>query len=117
MARLPAFLNIGIGFSRYFTAVPAVSDELKRTAYRIRHDVYCRDLGFEPVRPDGMETDRYDAHAAHCLLKRVDSEEYVGCIRLVFTQHGDRLPFEQICAQTIDRTIVDPSRIPRGTIA
>jgi hypothetical protein len=40
---LPALLNIGIGFSRYFTAVPARTDELKCTAYRIRHDVYCRD--------------------------------------------------------------------------
>ncbi len=120
MARLPAFLNIGIGFSRYFTAVPAVTDELKRTAYRIRHDVYCRDLAFEPLRPDGMETDRYDAHAVHCLLKTISSQEYVGCIRLIFARRDEPdllLPFEQACARTIDRAIVDPLRMPRDRIA
>lgn len=117
---LPAFLDIGIGFSRYFTAVPALTEELKQACYRIRHEVYCRDLGFEPARPDGMETDRYDAHSAHCLLKSTTSPDYVGCVRLILLPSDDPgllLPFEQTCAQTIDRTIVDPSRMARERIA
>ncbi len=117
---LPAFLDIGIGFSRYFTAVPALTDDLKQMCYRIRHDVYCRDLGFEAQRPDGIETDRYDAHSAHCLLKSTTSTDYVGCVRLIMLPRDDpdlALPFEQTCAQTLDRTIVDPSRMARDRIA
>jgi len=117
---LPAFLDIGIGFSRYFMAVPALTEELKETCYRIRHDVYCRDLGFEAEQPDGMETDRYDAHSVHCLLKSTTSPDYVGCVRLIMVPPDDRelvLPFEKTCEQTIDRKIVDPSRLAREHIA
>ena len=118
--QLPDFLNLGVGFSRYFSAVPAVTDELTRVAYRIRHDVYCAELGYEPVRPDGLETDAYDAHAAHCLVHAKADQDYVGCIRLVFARSGEPdhpLPVERLCAQTIDRRIVDPARLPRETIA
>ncbi len=117
---LPTFLNIGVGFSRYFTAVPAVNDALKRTAYRIRHDVYCRDLGFEPIRADGLETDAYDSHATHALLRTAGGDDYVGCIRLIFTARGDPaepLPFERICERTLDRRVVDPARMDRRRIA
>ncbi len=117
---LPDFLNLGIGFQKYFAAVPAVTDELKRAAYRIRHDVYCRDLAYEPVRPDGMETDAYDSHSLQCLLRSKANDEYVGCIRLILARADDPsslLPIERLCAQTIDRTIVDPLRLPRHTIA
>ena len=117
---LPDFLNLGIGFQKYFAAVPAVSDELKRAAYRIRHDVYCRDLAFEPVRPDGMETDGCDSHSIHTLLRSKANAEYVGCIRLVLAHPQDPmspLPVERLCAQTIDRRIVDPQKLPRDRIA
>jgi N-acyl amino acid synthase of PEP-CTERM/exosortase system len=117
---LPDFLNLGIGFRKYFTAVPALTDELKRAAYRIRCDVYCKDLSYEPVRPDGMETDAYDDYSEHCLLKSKMDEDYVGCIRLVFARPGDPLfplPFERLCAATIDRAIVDPVKLPRDKIA
>jgi N-acyl amino acid synthase of PEP-CTERM/exosortase system len=116
----PDFLNLKLGFSKYFTAVPALTEALKRAAYSIRHDVYCRDLSYEGLRADGMETDAYDAQSLHCLLKNNVDGEYVGCIRLVLTRpddHGLPLPFELICSTTIDRTIADPSKLPRETIA
>lgn len=117
---LPGFLNLGVGFRKYFAALPALTDDLKRAAYRIRHEVYCEDLAYEPVRPDGLETDAYDAHAMHCLLRGVQDERFVGCIRLVLPDVGDPgqpLPFERVCAPTLDRRIVDPAALPRATIA
>lgn len=117
---MPDFLNLGIGFQKYFTAVPAVSDELKRAAYRIRHDVYCKELSFEAVRPDGMETDACDSHSIHTLLRSKANDEYVGCIRLVLAQPQDPmspLPVERLCARTIDRRIADPQKLPRDRIA
>ena len=108
------------GFRKYFTAVPAVTDELRRAAYRIRHEVYCRELGYEPLRPDELETDEYDTHAVHCLLRNNANGQFVGCIRLVLARPADPshpFPFERICAATFDRSVVDPARLPRATIA
>jgi len=117
---LPDFLNLGIGFSKYFTVVPALTDEVRRAAYRIRHDVYCKDLSYEDVRADGMESDEYDAHSAHCVLQSRENGDYVGCIRLVMARPDDphyALPFERLCAKAIDRSIADPAKLPREKIA
>lgn len=118
--QLPEFLNLGTGFNKYFTAVPALTEELKEAAYRIRHEVYCRELGFEPLRENGIETDACDAHSEHCLLRSISTGEYVGCIRLVFANPEEPLspfPFEKICAATLDQSIVDSLRNRRHRIA
>lgn len=116
---LPEFLNLGAGFRKYFQAIPALDEELRRSAYRIRHAVYCEELGYEPVRADGLETDEFDARSVHCLLKTLGGE-FVGCVRLVLPDAGDPnspLPFERLCATSMDRTIVDPARLDRTKIA
>lgn len=117
---LPEFLNLGAGFSRYFQVLPALDDDLRRSVFRIRHAVYCEELGYEPAREDGMESDEFDARAAHCVLQSATSREFVGCVRLVMTDADDPLsplPFERLCAATIDRSIVDPMRLDRRKIA
>jgi N-acyl amino acid synthase of PEP-CTERM/exosortase system len=67
-----------------------------------------------------METDAYDRHSAHCLLRSKADGVYVGCIRLIFARPDDPshpLPVEALCAATIDRALVDPARLPRDRIA
>ncbi len=116
---LPEFLNLGAGFRKYFQAIPALDEDLRRSAYRIRHAVYCEELGYEPVRDDGLETDEFDARSVHCLLRTLGGD-FVGCIRLVLTDAGNPsspLPFERLCATALDRTIVDPARLDRSRIA
>lgn len=113
---LPPFLDLRAGFSKYFTVVPATTQELREACFRIRHDVYCRELGFEPVREDGMETDAYDAHSVHCLLRAITSGRFVGSIRLILPDPNDPAkpyPFEKTCAETINRAIADPRKMPR----
>jgi N-acyl amino acid synthase of PEP-CTERM/exosortase system len=117
---LPEFLNLGAGFSKYFRALPALDEDLRRTVFRIRHAVYCEELGYEPVRDDRLESDEYDARSAHCLLQSVSSGEYVGCVRLVLANGPDPaqpLPFEGLCGDSIDRAIVDPAKLDRTRIA
>lgn len=117
---LPEFLNLGAGFEKYFSAHAATDDELRHAAYRIRHDVYCDELAYEPHRADGMEHDEFDARSLHCLLRSVANDEFVGCVRIVLVDPQDRssrLPFETLCDATLDRRIVDPSALPRNTIA
>ncbi len=113
--------NLGHGFRRYFEIQPALDDDVRDEVYRVRHAVYCEELHFEAERPDRRETDEYDAHSLHCLL-RTSSEprRAVGCTRLVLTNPQDRdapLPFERTCAKTLDRSIIDPARLPRERIA
>ncbi len=117
---IPSFLDFGASFSRYFQIVPAWCEELREEAYRIRHQVYCRELGWEPVRSDGRETDEYDSHAIQLLIRAQATDTYVGCVRLIRTDPEDPdrpLPFEKSCAHTLDRRICDPSRLPRERIA
>lgn len=112
--------NLGGSFKRYFEVVPALTNELREHVYRIRHQVYCEELKFEAKRPDGRETDDYDAHSLHCLIRSVKNSEYVGCTRLVLARPGapyHPLPFESTCADTLDRSILDPQVMPRHRIA
>jgi N-acyl amino acid synthase of PEP-CTERM/exosortase system len=114
-------LNLGEGFKRYFEFVPAYDEEQRHSAYYIRHEVYCRELGFEPVRENEEETDEYDRHSFQCLMRTSSvPTELVGCTRLVKVAPEDPmqlLPFEKHCAATLDRSIIDPSAMPRDKIA
>ncbi len=113
--------NLGNGFQRYFQIVPATNEVLRSNVYRIRHEVYCEDLHFEPLRDDHRETDEFDAQSIHCLIRTIGTpSEWVGCTRLVLTNPADPealLPFERTCAATLDRSIVDPAKLPRARIA
>lgn len=111
--------NLGSKFQELFELTPALDAASIETVYRIRHDVYCRDLGWEAVREDGLETDDYDRHSIHCLLRRRGTDEPVGCTRLVLARPEDPsfpLPFEQSCREVINRELVDPARLPRDGI-
>lgn len=112
-------LNLGEGFKKYFEVIPALTPELKDHVYRIRHNVYCEELKFEPVRPDARETDENDPYSLHCLLRNINNGEFVGCTRLILARPTDPLyplPFEKSCKATLDRTIIDPQSLPRKTI-
>jgi N-acyl amino acid synthase of PEP-CTERM/exosortase system len=116
---LPDIFHLGKAFKRYFDIVPAFSDELKDEVFRIRHQVYCEELAWEPPRPDRRENDEYDAQSLHLLIRSVRIGEFMGCTRLVMTRPEDRhqpLPVEKACAATLDRAIVDPAKLPRDTV-
>ena len=114
-----AATDLGERFSRIFELTPALDPGSLDQVFRIRHDVYCRDLGWEPMREEGRESDAFDAHAHHCLLRRRGTGEPVGCTRLIVTDPVDPmtpLPFEDTCRDVLDRSIADPRRIPRHAI-
>ena len=113
-------LSFSEGYRQYFEVVPATTEALRRQNYCLRHEVYCRDLGFEPVREDGLESDSYDRHSLHCLIRALASGSYVGCARIVLCDPQNPsapLPFETACADTIDRQLIDPSQLDRHRIA
>ena len=113
--------NLGHGFRKYFQVESALTERSRDQVFGIRHEVYCEELKFEPERPDRREFDSYDRHSLHCLIKTsTEPVDLVGCTRLILTDPLDRhglLPFERTCAHTLDRSIVDPMKLPRERIA
>lgn len=117
---LPEITNLGNTFKKYFEIVPALSSALKDEVYRVRHQVYCEDLEFEPVRSDGREIDEHDPNSLHLLMRNVRTQEFIGCTRIVRPRPDDphyQLPFEKTCANVLDRSIIDPAKLPRHSIA
>lgn len=91
-------------FDRHFLMLRADTPELRREVFRIRHEVYCRELGYEDPNafPDGLESDEFDHHALHALLMHRETATYAGCVRFVYNQpdcSGHRLPFEAHSAE------------------
>ncbi len=72
-------------FRRYFAILPARGELLRQQAYRIRYQVYAEELGWEDKArfPEGYETDEYDAVSESCLLQHRESQQFVGCVRLI----------------------------------
>lgn len=119
MTPLSERLDLGGTFKQLFEIYPALDAASIETVYRIRHDVYCRDLGWEPLRENQCESDEFDRHSIHCLLRRRDTADPVGCTRLILVRPEDPhypLPFEDSCRETLDRTIVDPSGMARDNL-
>lgn len=121
MSQENSYRNLGASFRSYFEIVPAITSALRDDVYRIRHEVYCEQLGYEPENADRKEQDEYDAHSLHCLMRTsTKPQRLVGCTRLVLTRPDDPdypLPFERACANAIDRSIIDPAKLPRKSIA
>jgi len=117
---LREFAYLRDNFCKYFSIEPALSQKEKEEVYRVRHQVYCKELGWEPENSLGQETDEYDKDAMHCLMRAKNSQEYVGCVRLILPKHGEPffpLPFEKACGTALNYGYVDPVERSRFAIA
>lgn len=72
-----------------FTVTLADTPELQHEAFRVRHQVYCIERGYEPGA-GSIETDEFDPQSRHVLLSRRDTGETVGTVRIVL--HSPRAP-------------------------
>ena len=106
-------------FDKYFRVVVADSPELRDEVYRIRYQVYCKEMRTEPEEqfPDGREHDRFDESAAHCLLQHRISGKYAGCVRLVFNDplKSSSLPFEIHCRDSLYPSEVEAILVHKGS--
>ncbi|GAA5215277.1 PEP-CTERM/exosortase system-associated acyltransferase [Corallincola platygyrae] len=105
-------------FDRYFGIKYAKSSAMRNFAYRIRHQVYAEELGWEPCNSQEMETDTCDPYSHVCLLEHRTSGQYAGTIRLVIPPvHASqsKLPFEQHCMESCWPEVINPADLERGT--
>jgi N-acyl amino acid synthase of PEP-CTERM/exosortase system len=110
--------DVVAAFNEYFEVIDADSSELLSQVFRLRYQVLCveqRAPGFEASNyPDEMESDEYDRHSSHILLRHRPSGEFVGTARLILPDplNPKKLfPTEQhMC---LDPALIDTSKLTR----
>lgn len=109
--------NIASHFTQFLQPVFADTPELREEVFKIRHNVYCEELGFEPIRYDGMETDEFDRQSIFAMIKHRPSENFASCVRIVKAdKEGDLLPIEKFCKEAIEDPNLDPQNFDRSEI-
>jgi N-acyl amino acid synthase of PEP-CTERM/exosortase system len=104
-------------FGNYFSPILATSKVEKEHAFAIRHNVYCDELGLEPVRENGLETDIYDRYAKHSLMHHKKTGQLSGTVRIIAPRkESETLPIEDFCEGSISHPTLKPSNFPRETI-
>ncbi|MDG1474080.1 MAG: acyl-homoserine-lactone synthase, partial [Porticoccaceae bacterium] len=91
--------NIGFVIPGYKSYI-AVTQEQKDKAYRLRHEVYSKELKWVPESPDGREIDEFDAHAFLVCVEN-DSGQLIGTIRVIDSAH------QWLCETYFAETITD----------
>ncbi len=113
-------LNPANKFKEYFELAQALSPESKDEVYRLRHRVYCDELGFERPSHDGRERHEFDDQSRHLLLRSVKTGVSIGCIRLVMVRPERPqlpLPFEKLFATAGGGRELNSAALPRRSIA
>ncbi|WP_181244371.1 PEP-CTERM/exosortase system-associated acyltransferase [Halomonas sp. ND22Bw] len=120
-SRVPAHL-----FDRFreaFTFRLADDEETRRRIFRLRHDVYCEELGYEaPADPlHHLEFDAHDEHAILCLIEHRDTGLSAGCMRLVLPEDSrndgvQRLPLEDYAGDSLEHPRLHPQRFAQERV-
>jgi len=101
--------NIIEHFNKYFEIVPATSDELKNEVYKLRYQVFCVEnkIFNSEDYPSQLESDDFDQHSVHYLIRHSNSGVYAATTRLILPDANNPkklFPLEQYC--TIDNVAV-----------
>lgn len=101
----------------------AITETQKHRIYKLRHEVYCQEIGYHPPQPteQNTESDIHDSHSIHCLIEHRRSGLAAGCLRLVLpAPHKDgkmkRLPLQDFGEHTLPHEILHPAKLPYESI-
>lgn len=120
---LPRDSRLAEVFKKYFTFKIAKTAEEKERVFKLRHEVYCQEIGYQPVGASSrqLELDSHDIHSIHCLLEHKRTGLAAGCLRLVLpdpkAQSEDaRLPLQEYGAQSLYHPLYHPAKLPEHQI-
>ncbi|WP_300272645.1 PEP-CTERM/exosortase system-associated acyltransferase [Halomonas sp.] len=106
-------------FMNEFSFMIASDDRQKRRVYRLRHDIYCAELIYEPPSDpvNKLEYDGYDDRAIHCLIEHRRTGVTAACTRIVLPLPDakppfDRLPMESYGGRSLTHPELHPQRLP-----
>jgi N-acyl-L-homoserine lactone synthetase len=88
----------------------ANNDRTLDMVYNVRFQVYCEELRLEDKASfvDAREFDAYDDDSIQVLIQKKDSEEPIGCIRLVLKKFD--LPIEKYCSHAFWDVDLSPKK-------
>lgn len=89
-------------YAETFELLRCDTPELQDRAFRLRHQIYCVENGYECPSKAGnyMEQDAYDAQAVHFVLRRRISNETAGTVRIILPNDDDpqnSFPIQKYC--------------------
>ncbi len=99
-------------FAPYFRSREARMDrdeELMRSVFQMRFQIYCMECGFLPAAdyPERQETDEHDDHSAHfCAFNLMDG--LVGYVRVVRPDAEQTFPFQSHCTGLFESVQLPP---------
>lgn len=73
--------------------------EQLREVFRLRHQVYCVERGYEPG-VDGEESDEFDCRSRHVLVRHLEDGTALGTVRVImpnFMNLRDSFPMQRLC--------------------
>lgn len=104
-------------FPQIFQAQLANSPLQKQAVFQLRHKVYCEEMQFEPVRPDGLEHDGYDDRSLHASMTHIARQSLAGTVRIITSEHSDEtLPIEKYFSSQINNAALAPQNFARQHI-
>ena len=91
-------------FQTYFDLELAISPAQLASVYQIRYRVYCDEFQYEQANafPNKQESDAFDAHSIHCLVRHKATGLPAGCARVVAADAQSLLPMEKFCASALN---------------
>jgi len=115
-----SIVTLAENFNQYFEVKFASTQALRCESFKIRHEVYCEELGWEPQRDNRMEMDECDDYSFALLLVHKRTGQYAGTARLVIPPPSEptlKLPFEKHVLDRIETNLVDFDALPRGSFS
>lgn len=107
---------------RYLLKV-ATTPEEKERVYRLRYNVYCQEIGYQPESfcQKSLELDTHDRHSIHCYLEHRSSGLAAGCLRLVLpdpdtSDSEGLLPLQEYGGSSLNHPRIQPSLLPKHEI-
>ena len=103
------------------SVLSADTPELVRAAHRLRHQVFCVELGFKAGQ-NGLEMDEFDSRSRHVVLQQRQTGRVLGTVRLVLPSRKaprDSFPVQRFCPSFVLPPIPTPTtaEISRFTIS
>lgn len=115
--------DIFSSFNNDFIFSIAITEVEKTRIYKLRHKVYCQEIGYHPSVETGnnTESDMHDSHSIHCLIEHRRTGLAAGCLRLVLPApriegKDKRLPLQEFGEQTLPHETLHPAKLAYDSI-
>ena len=93
-------------FRRDFIVQTARTPEEVQEAFRLRHQVYCLERGYEAATTAGVEQDEFDRNARHIIAWDRRTGQVVGTARLILPgKMRDAMPIQRLCDPSLLRDL------------